>query len=65
MRQKVIRNARINREDKLETLVKYLRHIEDQDFTGYIKINFSQGSIGRIEKFEEILKNRNSEKDFK
>jgi len=23
-------------------------------FTGYIKLNFSQGAIGKIEKFEEI-----------
>ena len=26
------------------------------EFTGYIKLNFSQGAIGRIEKYEEILK---------
>ena len=25
-------------------------------FTGYIRINFSRGVIGSVEKFEEILK---------
>jgi hypothetical protein len=34
----------------------YLDSIRGQNFTGYIKVNFSQGSIGRIERFEEILR---------
>ena len=42
---------------KLERLIKYLDEGECREFTGYIKINFSQGHIARIEKFEEILKN--------
>ena len=41
---------------KLAMLVQYLEEIGENKFTGYIKINFSQGSVGRIEKFEEILK---------
>jgi NADH:ubiquinone oxidoreductase subunit E len=40
---------------KITRLVEYLQSIQDQNFTGYIKVNFSQGSVGRIEKFEEIL----------
>ena len=28
----------------------------DKKFTGYIRINFSHGIIGSVEKFEEILK---------
>jgi hypothetical protein len=41
---------------KLERLIEYLQNGKRDKFTGYIKINFSQGHIGRIEKFEEILK---------
>ena len=41
---------------KLERLIEFLRDGKENKFTGYIKINFSQGTIGRIEKFEEILK---------
>ena len=55
--QKVIRNT-ISRSDiKIKRLVTYLETIKEQKFTGYLKINFSQGGISRIEKFEEILKN--------
>jgi hypothetical protein len=42
--------------DKLNKLMAYLDSIRGQNFTGYIKVNFSQGSIGRIERFEEILR---------
>ncbi|GAB6095194.1 hypothetical protein JCM14469_14460 [Desulfatiferula olefinivorans] len=41
---------------KQERLLEFLNHSREKKFTGYIKINFSQGIIGRIEKFEEILK---------
>jgi hypothetical protein len=41
---------------KLELLVKNIESLTESDFTGYVKINYSQGSIGRVEKFEEILK---------
>jgi len=41
---------------KLDKLIEHLQGIKETQFTGYIKINFSQGHIGRIEKFEEILK---------
>ncbi len=42
--------------DKLKGLILHLNNLKEDKFTGYIKINYSQGSIGRIEKFEEILK---------
>ena len=42
--------------EKLRKLGDVLRSLADSRFTGYIKINFSQGCIGRVEKFEEILK---------
>jgi len=45
---------------KLEKLMDYMSRIRRENFTGYIKVNFSQGSIGRVERFEEILKNERS-----
>jgi hypothetical protein len=42
--------------DKLTKLWTAINGLIKSEFTGYIKINFSQGIIGRIEKFEEILK---------
>jgi hypothetical protein len=42
--------------EKLEKLVAVMTCLMGDEFTGHIKINFSQGSIGRVEKFEEILK---------
>ena len=42
--------------DKLDKLFDHIRLLAEEGFTGYIKVNFSQGGIGRIEKFEEILK---------
>ena len=44
------------RPEKLAKLVEVMRLLADEKFTGYIKVNFSQGGIGRIEKFEEILR---------
>lgn len=45
-------------EEKLVRLVSELTKLVNEEFTGHIKINFSQGGIGRIEKFEEILRGR-------
>jgi hypothetical protein len=57
-KQKLIKKRVDKRETstKLERLIEYLQNGECSKFTGYIKINFSQGHIGRIEKFEEILR---------
>ena len=41
---------------KLELLIQELETLAEKSFTGYVKVNYSQGSIGRVEKFEEILK---------
>lgn len=41
---------------KFKRLVEVLQNMVDEEFTGHLKINFSQGGIGRIEKFEEILR---------
>lgn len=42
--------------DKLNRLSDVLQTLKQDGFTGYVKINFTQGSIGRVEKFEEILR---------
>ncbi|MGD9161719.1 MAG: hypothetical protein PVG39_25135 [Desulfobacteraceae bacterium] len=41
---------------KLDLLIHELEALSEKSFTGYVKVNYSQGSIGRVEKFEEILK---------
>jgi hypothetical protein len=45
-----------SRNAKLGKLIEYLKSMTEGDFTGYVKINFTQGNIGRVEKFEEILR---------
>ena len=39
-------------------LMEFLNSLNEGDFTGYVKINYSQGSIARVEKFEEVLKKK-------
>ena len=58
MKPKILYNKDLGggNQSKLEKLADYLFRVKDENFTGFIKINFSQGSVGRIEKFEEILK---------
>jgi hypothetical protein len=41
---------------KLRRLTDLIETLVEEKFTGYIKVNFSQGGIGRIEKLEEVLK---------
>ena len=40
--------------DRVTRLIEVIRKLIEGEFTGYVKINFTQGSLGRIEKFEEI-----------
>jgi hypothetical protein len=40
--------------DRMTKLGETIRTLMDEEFSGYIKVNFSQGSIGRIEKSEEF-----------
>ncbi|MGD9176115.1 MAG: hypothetical protein PVF29_18260 [Desulfobacterales bacterium] len=47
---------RMDRSKKIYCLLDYLRNLSKENFTGSIKINFSQGSIARVERFEEISK---------
>ncbi len=41
--------------DELMTeLVKHLAILMADRFTGYVRINFSQGAVARVEKYEEL-----------
>lgn len=42
--------------EKSVTIIEMIRELRNKKFTGFIKINFSRGAIGKVEKFEEILK---------
>lgn len=54
MQQENERGGKLSREEKLRRLIKQIEALQESGFTGYLKLNFTQGSIGRIEKFEEI-----------
>ncbi|MBU0481323.1 MAG: hypothetical protein KKG47_09490 [Proteobacteria bacterium] len=43
-------------EGRLRSLLDFLASVNDQHFTGYIKVNFNQGNICKVEKYEEILR---------
>ncbi|NWF54484.1 MAG: hypothetical protein HXY45_09990 [Syntrophaceae bacterium] len=49
-------NSKNQKHEKIARLLEVFRLLTEEKFTGYIKVNFSQGGIGRIEKFEEIMK---------
>ncbi len=40
--------------DRMKRLVEAIKRLTDEEFSGYLKINFSQGSLGRVEKSEEV-----------
>jgi len=42
--------------ERLARLIDIINALINKKFTGYIRINFTRGSIGSVEKFEEILK---------
>jgi bisphosphoglycerate-dependent phosphoglycerate mutase len=41
---------------KIEKVLTLLNDLQKNEFTGFIRINYSQGGITKIEKNEEILK---------
>ncbi|MHC1743872.1 MAG: hypothetical protein AB9873_12680 [Syntrophobacteraceae bacterium] len=42
--------------EKLEKLLRVMKALVENQFTGYLKLNFTQGTLARVEKFEEILR---------
>ncbi len=47
---------------KIEKVIELLNDLNKNEFTGFIRINYSQGGITRIEKNEEILKKTQAQK---
>lgn len=43
-------------QDKYQRLCEYIEEIRQGGLTGHIKVNFNQGNICKIEKYEEILR---------
>lgn len=48
---------------KTEKLIELMNDLKNKGFTGFIRINFSQGGITKIEKNEEILKKNSFRKN--
>jgi hypothetical protein len=44
----------MDKTEKIEKLQDLLKQLRKTEFTGSLTINFSQGGIGRIEKYEEV-----------
>ena len=40
--------------DRMKSLSEAIGKLVEEEFNGYLKINFTQGSLGRIEKSEEV-----------
>jgi hypothetical protein len=47
---------------KTEKVIELLNDLKKNEFTGFIRINYSQGGITKIEKTEEILKKTSSQR---
>ena len=54
MEKQKAKPAKMNKTEKHERLFDIIQILADKEFTGYLKVNFTQGGIGRIEKLEEI-----------
>jgi hypothetical protein len=44
----------MDKREKYEKLFEILKELKKSEFTGSLKINFTQGGVGRIEKLEEM-----------
>jgi len=42
--------------EKLAKIIDMIKALMDKKFTGSVKISLSRGNVGKVEKFEEILK---------
>jgi hypothetical protein len=40
--------------DRMKKLTEAITTLVEGEFSGYLKINFTQGSLGRVEKSEEF-----------
>ena len=44
----------MDKHEKFDNLLEVLKGLRKSEFTGSLKINFTQGGVGRIEKLEEM-----------
>jgi hypothetical protein len=44
----------MRKRDTFDKLIEILKDLKKTEFTGSLKINFSQGGVGRIEKLEKM-----------
>jgi hypothetical protein len=58
MEKRNAKTAKLNKSEKHERLFGIIEFLADKEFTGYLKVNFTQCGIGRIEKLEEITLHR-------
>jgi reverse gyrase len=42
----------------IDRVLELIGNLAKDEFTGHIKINFTQGGVGRVEKYEEVLKQK-------
>lgn len=42
--------------EKVKKIIEVIKTLMEKKFTGYIKVKFFRGSVGIMEKCEEILK---------
>ncbi len=52
---------KLSKTEKNERLFEIIQFLATREFTGYLKVNFTQGAIGRIEKLEELALNKDSQ----
>jgi hypothetical protein len=51
-----VNNCNPRQNEKMQLLIDYLKGINKEGLTGYIKINFNQGNICKVERYEEVLR---------
>lgn len=47
--------------DKLTRVIDFIENFDDEKFSGFVRINFSQGNVGRVEKLEQVYKKDENE----
>lgn len=50
------KNKKLTQSEKFTQLCEYIEENRKRGLTGHIKVNFNQGNICKVEKYEEVLK---------
>lgn len=50
------KNSKLTQSDKYMQLCAYIEENRKRGLTGHIKVNFNQGNICKVEKYEEVLR---------